>query len=174
MVHDQDSLIDGACCWMAVAGRFEVDQEFVVVSGQQGSRPQSRSWSWWMSQRGRILLVAGLVLVVDDSSGFRRLATRILNSWGHDVIEAGSVVEARIRMIEHRPKAALLDIGLPDGNGFDLARDLLELAPTVCVIVTSTDSDAGNELAALRVGAAAFFAKDELTSPALKLLLADV
>ena len=174
MVQDQDSLIDGGCCQLAVAGQLEVHQEFVVVSGQQGSASPKSVMSWWMSQHGRILLVAGLVLVVDDNSGFRSLATRILNSWGHDVIEAGSVVEARIRMIEHRPKAAVLDIGLPDGNGFDLARDLLELAPTVCVIVTSTDSDAGNELAALRVGAAAFFAKDELTSPALKELLADV
>jgi CheY-like chemotaxis protein len=119
------------------------------------------------------MVVAGLVLVVDDNAGFRSLAARILTSWGHDVVEAGTVSEALSRMTEHEPRVVLVDIGLPDGNGFDLARELLHLAPAVPVVIMSTDSDAGNESGARRAGAAAFFPKDELTSPALKQLLED-
>jgi CheY-like chemotaxis protein len=126
------------------------------------------------SLSGKIGVMASLVLVVDDNAAFRNLASRILTSWGHDVIEAGSAAEAVSRVAECRPQAALVDVGLPDGNGFDLAQELLDSAPNLRVVLISTDSDAGNGFDAQRVGASGFFAKDELTSPALKQLLSDV
>jgi CheY-like chemotaxis protein len=119
-------------------------------------------------------VVASLILVVDDNEAFRSLASRILTSWGHDVIEAGTAAEAVSCVAERGPEAVLVDIGLPDGNGFDLARELLDSTPDIRVVVISTDSDAGNAFAAQRVGASGFFAKDELMSPALKQLLSDM
>jgi len=113
------------------------------------------------------------VLVVDDNPGFRGLACRILQSWGHDVIEAGTAAEALSQMVERAPQVALVDIGLPDDNGLELARQLLRIAPTACVVVTSSDADAGFSTAAREVGAV-FFAKDELTSPQLEQLLGEL
>ena len=58
------------------------------------------------------------VLVVDDDASFRDLAPRVLAAWGYEVVgEAGSVEEALARAAELSPDAALVDIGLPDGDG---------------------------------------------------------
>jgi CheY-like chemotaxis protein len=113
-----------------------------------------------------------LVLVVDDNPAFRGLARRILTTWGHFVVEAGSVAEALVCAIEQRPAAALVDIGLPDGDGFSLTRQLLGLPWSMRVVLISTDSDAGNGFAAERVGASGFFPKDELLSEDLRRLVA--
>jgi CheY-like chemotaxis protein len=115
--------------------------------------------------------MAHLVLLVDDNAAFRDLANRILTSWGHDVIEAGNVAEALDCAVERRPATVLADIGLPDGDGFALAVRLRDLPFRPRVILISTDSDAGNGLAARRVGASGFFPKDQLLSAELRQLL---
>lgn len=109
------------------------------------------------------------VLIVDDDASFRNLAGRILKSWGHDVVgEAGSVAEALAQASELRPDTVLADIGLPDGDGFELARQLLSTGPSLRVVLISSDSDSANGPAALRVGAEGFFPKDELSEAAFR------
>ena len=116
--------------------------------------------------------MARTVLVVDDDESFRRLAGRLIVSWGHVVLgEAGSVGEAVTRTAELRPELVLADIGLPDGNGFGLTRSLLALPHPPVVILISSDSDAANGQAAERVGACAFVPKDELLSGRLRALV---
>lgn len=112
------------------------------------------------------------VLIVDDDLSFRHLAARVLTSWGHDVVgEAGTAAEAIARAGELRPDAVLADIGLPDGDGFELTRDLLALPIPPRVVLISSDSDAANGPAAARVGATGFVPKDHLTSVALQRLI---
>jgi CheY-like chemotaxis protein len=116
--------------------------------------------------------MAWSVLVVDDDASFRRLATRTLRSWGYAVIgEAGTVAEAVERASELRPDAALVDIGLPDGDGFELARRFSALSWSPRVVLISSDSDAANEAIARRMGAAGFVPKDELLGPVLRRLI---
>jgi len=104
------------------------------------------------------------VLVVDDDIFFRDIAVRILTSWGHDVVgEAGSVAEALERTEELRPELVVVDIGLPDGDGFDLTRRLMALPWPMRVLVISSDSDAANGAAAARVGASGFFPKADIS-----------
>lgn len=116
-------------------------------------------------------MTAVLVLVVEDDTDFRGLITRILVGWGHGVVEAGGVGEALARATERRPDVALTDIGLPDGNGFDLTRELVALPWPVRVIVISSDCGAGNDRAAARAGAIGFLPKDALFSTAMQRLL---
>ncbi len=111
------------------------------------------------------------VLVVDDSPSFRSLAIRILADWGYEVAEADSVGQALERANELRPAAVLADIGLPDGNGFELTERLLDLPWPVRVILISSDSDAGNNYEAQRAGACGFFPKDELLGTEFRELL---
>ena len=104
------------------------------------------------------------VLVVDDDSSFRNLATALLRSWGHDVVgEAGNVAEALARSTELRPDTVVVDIGLPDGDGFGLTQRLLAMPWKPRVLLISSDSDKANGPAADRVGACGFFPKDELS-----------
>jgi CheY-like chemotaxis protein len=109
--------------------------------------------------------------VVDDNAGFRGLAARILTSWGYDVIEAGSVAEAVACVLERRPHTVLVDVGLPDGDGFGLTEQLVGLPSPPRVVLISTDADAGNRSAARRAGAVGFLPKDELLGGALQALL---
>jgi CheY-like chemotaxis protein len=114
------------------------------------------------------------VLVVDDDASFRLLASRVLTSWGHVVVgEAGSVAEAIVRTRELRPDTVLADIGLPDGDGFGLTRDLLALPSPPRVVLISSDGDAANGSAARRAGASGFVPKDELPGALLRSLIAD-
>jgi CheY-like chemotaxis protein len=112
------------------------------------------------------------VLVVDDDVRFRELAARTLRSWGHAVVgEAGTLAEAVARSAELRPDAVLVDIGLPDGDGFDLARRLSALPWRPRIVLISSDSDAANGAAASRVGAAGFVPKDDLPGATLRRLI---
>jgi CheY-like chemotaxis protein len=117
--------------------------------------------------------VAGPILVVDDDAAVRGLVVRILRSWGHVVVgEAGSVAEA-LRCAETlHPDTVLVDIGLPDGDGFSLTRELRTRFGVPRVVIFSSDADRANAAAAERAGAIAFLPKDELSSPALQRLLA--
>lgn len=112
-----------------------------------------------------------LVLVVEDDVDFRSFVARILIGWGHDVVEAGTGAEALARVAERRPDAVVTDIGLPEGNGFDLTRKLVGMMPDIRVIVISTDAGAGNDGAARRAGAVGFVPKDELFSAAVRRLI---
>ncbi|HEX8105286.1 MAG TPA: GAF domain-containing protein [Solirubrobacteraceae bacterium] len=105
------------------------------------------------------------VLVVDDDASFRHLATKIVRSWGHRVVgEAGRLDEALDKAARLRPDTVVADIGLPDGDGFALTRDLVRLPDAPRVVLISSDSDPGNGPAAQRVGACGFVPKDELTT----------
>ncbi len=113
-----------------------------------------------------------LLLVVDDDPAFRDLAARVLRGWGHVVIgEAGSAAEALARAAELRPDMALVDIGLPDGDGFSLTAQLVTMPWPVRVILISADDDRANARAARRAGASGFLPKDELTGNVLRQLI---
>ena len=167
-------------------GRRVADRQVVRVAGPGGSaeppdapeaRPSSRSISGPTGRRsadaGRrdTPYGAALVLVVDDNAGFRGLAARVLAGWGYAVIEAGTVAEAIERVVARRPDTVLVDVGLPDGDGFGLTRQLVALPSPPRVVLISTDADAGNRSAAHGVGAVGFLPKDELLGDALRELI---
>jgi CheY-like chemotaxis protein len=106
------------------------------------------------------------VFVVDDDSSFRQLAAGLLRSWGHDVVgEAGSVAEAVEQLAQLHPEIVLVDIGLPDGDGFELIARmrLMPWQPRIWLI--SSDPDAATEAEARRAGAAGFVPKTEMPEP---------
>jgi DNA-binding NarL/FixJ family response regulator len=116
----------------------------------------------------------GSILVVDDDASLRGLVVRILHSWGYAVIgQAGSVAEALAYAEARRPDIALVDIGLPDGDGFSLTRRLRDKPWAMRVVIFSSDADPSNATTAARAGAIGFFPKDELSSPALQRLIED-
>ena len=118
--------------------------------------------------------MTGSILVVDDDAAVRGLIVRILRSGGHVVVgEAGSVADALERAEALRPDIALVDIGLPDGDGFSLTRQLRAKPWGMRVVIFSSDADRTNADAARRAGAVGFLPKDELSSPALERLIGE-
>jgi DNA-binding response OmpR family regulator len=112
------------------------------------------------------------ILVVEDDPAFRALVLREFTRWGHDVVGAGTVAEALVVADAERPDTVIADIGLPDGNGFDLTSELLTLTWPMRVIVVSSDHGAGNHQAALQAGAIRFIPKEELFGAAARSLIA--
>jgi len=112
------------------------------------------------------------VLVVDDDPVFRDLARRVLAAVGIVVVaEAESLETALDAAAALRPDAALVDVGLPDGDGFTLAARLSALSWHPRVVLTSTDADAASPEDLRRSGAGAFVAKHELPNAPLERLL---
>ncbi len=113
--------------------------------------------------------MARAVLIVDDDAAFGDLAARIVTGWGHQVVgQAGTVATALLSAEQLRPDFVLVDIGLPDGDGFSLAQQLVAMPWPMRVVLISSDSDPSNASAARRAGAAGFIPKDELASTELR------
>ncbi len=75
----------------------------------------------------------GLVLNVDDYEAGRYARTQMLQRAGFQVIEAGTGADALRAAAEHRPDLVLLDVNLPDMDGFDVCRRLRAQPATLTV-----------------------------------------
>ena len=122
-------------------------------------------------------MTAGRVLLVDDHAGFRATARRLLESEGWTVVgEAADGVSALASAARLRPDLVLLDIGLPDLDGFAVAERLMGAgaagagAPDV-VLISSRDRAAYADRIASSA-AVGYIAKDDLDGEALRALLA--
>ena len=116
--------------------------------------------------------MAGSVIVVDDDAGFRDLARRILLDCGYRPIgEARSVSDALQQVTRLTPDLALVDIGLPDGDGLELTRRLTAPPWHVRVVLVSADTEATSQGEALDAGAVGFVPKSELACGVLDVLL---
>jgi two-component system KDP operon response regulator KdpE len=100
-----------------------------------------------------------LVLVVEDEVQMRKFIRASLASHGYRILEATRVAEAVMLMTSHNPELVLLDLGLPDGDGIELARQLREWS-AVPIIVLSARGREDDKVAALDAGA-----DDYLTKP---------
>lgn len=102
------------------------------------------------------------VFLVDDHELVRRGVAEVLEADpGIRVVgEAGTVEQARGRILATAPAVALLDVRLPDGSGIDLCRDLHGAAPHVrCIMLTGYDDDEAL-YAAVIADAAGYVLKD--------------
>ncbi len=77
------------------------------------------------------------VLVVDDNQDFAATLATIMREDGHDVAVAADGHEAIGVAQRHRPEIALLDIGMPSMNGYDLARTLRRDAALTGVVLVA-------------------------------------
>lgn len=112
------------------------------------------------------------VLIVDDHSGFRRRARRLLEAEGFDVV--GEAENGRHGVEAARalsPDLVLLDVHLPDTDGFAVAEELAGDDPAPAVVITST-RDAADVADRVRAcGARGFVPKGELSGAALAALV---
>src|SRR3954462_85216 len=74
------------------------------------------------------------VLVVDDHVDGANATVMLLQMWGHDAMAAYSAEECIATAEAFDPDVVLMDIGLPDKDGFDVNQQLQRLIPGVRVI----------------------------------------
>jgi DNA-binding response OmpR family regulator len=100
------------------------------------------------------------ILLVDDDSMLRSsLAEQLAANDAYVPVEAGNCAEARARAREGVYEFMILDVGLPDGDGRTLCRELREEGVTCpIVLLTAADSDA-DMIAGLESGANDYIAK---------------
>ena len=121
--------------------------------------------------RATILPVSRSVLIVDDHPEFRRSARALLEAEGFEVLgEAADGASALIEAARLHPRLVLLDIQLPDLDGFEVAARLAagRDPPAVVLISTRAASSYRRRLAATPV--LGFIAKSELSGEALAAL----
>lgn len=99
------------------------------------------------------------ILIVEDEADIRRFVRLTLESEGHTVHEAATLQRGLIEAGTRRPDLVVLDLGLPDGDGVDLIRDLRTWS-AMPIIVLSARSAEASKIAALDAGA-----DDDLVKP---------
>jgi putative two-component system response regulator len=99
------------------------------------------------------------VLIVDGDDATRCVLRALLREGGYATIDAATAATARTRLIASEPDVALIDIGLLDGSGLDLAQVVLEECPDVAVIMVSVTDDPLVAHSAVDLGAFGCIAK---------------
>lgn len=104
------------------------------------------------------------VLIVDDHQPFRAVARELLESAGYIVAgEAADAAEALAAVAADCPDAVLLDVQLPDQDGFAVASALAGTDGPAVVLISSREADDyGRRVAAC--GARGFIAKSKLSA----------
>lgn len=100
-----------------------------------------------------LFLYSKKILLVDDEPELLRLVTDILLDDGfRNIIEADTVQTGLISARQDKPDLAILDVMLPDGNGFALMKELRTFTNIPIIFLTAKD-EAADRLAGLGLGA---------------------
>ncbi|HEY1368805.1 MAG TPA: response regulator transcription factor [Gaiellaceae bacterium] len=112
------------------------------------------------------------VLVVDDHPSFRRCAAALLAAEGFEVVgeaEDGSSALAAVSELE--PDFVLLDVQLPDMDGFEVTKRLLAERPALLVVLVSSRDRSQYGSLVEKCGARGFVSKGDLSGAALASVL---
>ena len=114
--------------------------------------------------------MATTILIVDDYAPFRESARQLLEAEGFEVVGEAENGVAALRMAKQvSPDVVLLDVHLPDFDGFEVADRLQKLDPPPDVILTSSRDD--YRFLVSSSAARGFIRKDELSGEALASVL---
>ena len=119
--------------------------------------------------------MACTVLIVDDHPGYRAAARTVLEVDGFEVVgEAATGLEGVSEAARLRPHIVLLDIGLPDIDGVEVAQRITAAADgkAPAIVLISSRDGTGCETVFANCGARGFIPKAELSGDAITALAA--
>jgi len=104
-------------------------------------------------------LQAKSVLIVDDETSVRESMEKVLKRAGYSTASAGSGNEAKVELSKRPFDVVLSDLMMPDGDGFELLRDIKKKFPTVEVILLTGYGTIEKAVEAMKEGAYDFITK---------------
>lgn len=87
----------------------------------------------------------GTILVIDDEPQIRRLIRNALADSGHRVAEAATAAAGVDVAAAEQPELIILDLGLPDRDGYDVCRDLRDFTAAPIIVLSARHSDREKE-----------------------------
>jgi DNA-binding NarL/FixJ family response regulator len=112
--------------------------------------------------------VCRTVLIVDDHAGFRSAARALLEAAGFEVVGEAVDGDSALRAAsEVRPQIVLLDVQLPDFDGFAVAERLAAYPTPPAIVLTSSRSTASYRWRLVKWPGWSFIPKSELSGEAL-------
>jgi two-component system chemotaxis response regulator CheY len=99
------------------------------------------------------------ILVVDDAAFMRMRCTKLLQDNGYETCEAGNGVEAVQKYQQYKPDGVLMDITMPDMDGIETLKKLVEIDPGVRVSMVTAMGQQSLVIEALKSGAKDFVVK---------------
>ncbi len=99
------------------------------------------------------------ILLIEDTPSLQLLYRAALTKAGYAVVTAGSAAEGLELLHEAAPQVILLDLVLPDRDGLDLMREILQLHPGLHVVVMTAHGSINKAVEAMRAGAHEFLVK---------------
>ncbi|GEM_PF-3815972 len=99
------------------------------------------------------------ILVVDDDAPTLRMIEFILQSEGYEVVGAANGMAATSQCIDEQPDLLLLNVQLPDSNGFDVYAHLQELGYSGPVVFVTARPDIAEVLTERRLNVAGYLVK---------------
>lgn len=112
-----------------------------------------------------------ILLIVEDDKAFRTRLTLSMERRGFTVVAAESIEMAGLLAVDHRPRYAILDMRLTDGNGLDLVPTLRHLRPDIRIIILTGYGNLASAVAAVKAGAVDYLAKPADPDEIVKALL---
>lgn len=110
------------------------------------------------------------ILIVDDSNMSRKLMRKILQTEGHEVIEAADGLTALETYLLEKPDLVLMDLLMPDMQGTEVLVKLRQLDDKAQVIVASADLQDLTRASVEAAGAVGYITKPFVASNVLKVV----
>lgn len=127
-----------------------------------------------VSSSGSLNAVRPRVLIVDDDPAFRKTAGELLRARGFAVVgEASDYREALAAASDLEPDGMLVDVHLPEVDGFEIAAALSRRPRGPLVLLTSSDDQAATHQLAKQRGAQGFIPKTDLATADLRRYLGE-
>jgi CheY-like chemotaxis protein len=100
-----------------------------------------------------------LVLIIDDAAFSRRMIRKFLQSDGYEILEATNGREGLDIVHNYKPNCVLVDLLMPDMNGFAFLKALQDEGCTIPTIIISADIQEGSRNQSYNLGAVNFINK---------------
>ncbi|OCA54533.1 two-component system response regulator KdpE [Photorhabdus namnaonensis] len=98
------------------------------------------------------------ILIIEDEKEIRRFVRLALEGEGYRVFDSDTLKWGLIEAGTRKPDLIILDLGLPDGDGINLIRDLRQWSSIPVIVLSARDKEA-DKVAALDVGADDYLSK---------------
>lgn len=103
-------------------------------------------------------IIEATILIVEDDSDILEILSLYVKNAGYCTLQATTVSSAWSLIVDKQPDVILLDVNLPDGDGFDLAKKIRNISESILIFITANTS-IDDKLKGFKIGADDYITK---------------